>query len=255
MACDQRLHRLRRAAEAVGELLAATRSRSSSGLAAGEALVQARAARARRCNRFLAARAGTWRLISVVTPSGSRQIGLAPGFQCRHRALQHVGVELKAHLLHFARLLVAEHLAGAADLEVVHREVEAGAQVFHHLYRLEAFLRLRRQRVLGRRQQVRVCLMVRASDAARGAGAAAPSPNRSARSMMIVLAVGTSMPVSMIVEQTSRLIALRVEVAHHVLELALAHLAMRDGDARLGQQLTRGAPPSCVIVSMSLCRK
>jgi hypothetical protein len=30
--------------------------------------------------------------------------------------------------------------------------------------------------------------------------------------------------------------ALRVEVAHHVLEIALAHLAVRDGDARLGQQ-------------------
>ena len=31
--------------------------------------------------------------------------------------------------------------------------------------------------------------------------------------------------------------ALRDEVAHHALELALGHLAVRDGDARLGQQL------------------
>ena len=45
------------------------------------------------------------------------------------------------------------------------------------------------------------------------------------------------MPVSMIVEQTQQVDALRVEVAHHVLELALAHLAVRDRDARFGQQL------------------
>ena len=31
--------------------------------------------------------------------------------------------------------------------------------------------------------------------------------------------------------------ALRVEVAHHVLELALGHLAVRDGDPRLGHEL------------------
>ena len=31
--------------------------------------------------------------------------------------------------------------------------------------------------------------------------------------------------------------ALRDEVAHHALELALGHLAVGDGDARLGQQL------------------
>ena len=34
-----------------------------------------------------------------------------------------------------------------------------------------------------------------------------------------------------------QVVALRDEVAHHVLELALGHLAMGDGDARLGQQL------------------
>ena len=32
-----------------------------------------------------------------------------------------------------------------------------------------------------------------------------------------------------------------IEVAHHALELALAHLAVRDRDARFGQQLARAA--------------
>ena len=45
------------------------------------------------------------------------------------------------------------------------------------------------------------------------------------------------MPVSMIVEQTSRLMRCWYEVAHHALELALAHLAVRDRDPRLGHQL------------------
>ena len=63
--------------------------------------------------------------------------------------------------------------------------------------------------------------------------------------MMMVLAVGTSMPVSMIVEQSEQVDALRVEVAHHVLELALGHLAVRDGDARLGQQLRSRLARSC----------
>src|SRR5688572_13718173 len=86
---------------------------------------------------------------------------LAPGLQRAHRRLQHVVVELEADFGHLARLLLAEHFAGAADLEIVHREIEAGAQVLHHLDRLEALACLRGQRLLGRRQQVRIGLMVR----------------------------------------------------------------------------------------------
>ena len=38
-------------------------------------------------------------------------------------------------------------------------------------------------------------------------------------------------------------VALRDEVAHHALELALGHLAVRDRDARLGQQLLQRLAP------------
>src|SRR5439155_23843686 len=79
---------------------------------------------------------------------------------------KHVDVELETDLLHFARLLLAQYLARAADFEVVHGEIEAGAQLFHELDRLQPFLRLRGERFLGRRQQIRVRLMVRAADAA-----------------------------------------------------------------------------------------
>src|SRR6266480_6531474 len=53
----------------------------------------------------------------------------AARLQCAHRALEHAGVEREADFLDLARLRFAENLAGAADLQVVHREVEAGAEL------------------------------------------------------------------------------------------------------------------------------
>ena len=44
------------------------------------------------------------------------------------RLLEHRLVELEADLLDMARLLVAEQIAGAADVEIVAGELEAGAQ-------------------------------------------------------------------------------------------------------------------------------
>ena len=51
-----------------------------------------------------------------------------PGLELRHRLLQHLLVELVADLLDVAGLLVAEQVAGAADVEVVRGELEAGAE-------------------------------------------------------------------------------------------------------------------------------
>ena len=44
------------------------------------------------------------------------------------RLLEHRLVELEADLLDMARLLVAEQIAGAADVEIVGGELEAGAE-------------------------------------------------------------------------------------------------------------------------------
>ena len=52
--------------------------------------------------------------------------------------------------------------------------------------------------------------------------------------MMMVLAVGTSMPVSMMVEHSSTLKRWADEVAHHALQLALGHLAVGHHDAPSG---------------------
>src|SRR2546430_5623604 len=46
------------------------------------------------------------------------------------------------------------------------RSVKAGAELLHHLDRLEALLRLRAEGILGRRQQVGVGLVVGAADPA-----------------------------------------------------------------------------------------
>ena len=62
-------------------------------------------------------------------------------------------------------------------------------------------------------------------------------PERSARSTISVFACGMSRPDSMIVVETSTSASPREEREHLVLELALAHLAVRDEDAEARAQL------------------
>ncbi len=66
------------------------------------------------------------------------EIGLLAGLERRDRPLEQLHVQVVAHLLDLSALLVAEQLAGAADLEVVGREREARAELFERLQRLEA---------------------------------------------------------------------------------------------------------------------
>ena len=58
----------------------------------------------------------------------------------RDRLLQHRLVELEADLADVAGLLLAEQVAGAADVEVVARQREAGAERVERLQHLEALL-------------------------------------------------------------------------------------------------------------------
>ena len=67
------------------------------------------------------------------------------------RLLQQVLVELGADLLDMAGLFLAQQVAGAADVEVVARQGEAGAEVVHRLHCAQALLR-RRGQLLARRQ-------------------------------------------------------------------------------------------------------
>src|SRR5207248_4131667 len=59
-----------------------------------------------------------------------------------------------------------KNLARAADLEIVHREIKARAQVLHELNRLEPLFRLNGKRSFRRRQEVGIRLMMRPADAA-----------------------------------------------------------------------------------------
>ena len=61
-------------------------------------------------------------------------------------------------------LLVAEQVAGAADLEVAHRDLEAGAELGVVRQRRQPLRRIGRQRRRARVQQVRVRALAAASD-------------------------------------------------------------------------------------------
>src|SRR4051794_11452204 len=72
------------------------------------------------------------------------------------RLVEHAHVQLEPERRDVAGLLVAEEVAGAADLEVAHRDLEAGAELGVVAERAEALRRLLRQRGRARVQEVRV---------------------------------------------------------------------------------------------------
>src|SRR5438270_107816 len=78
--------------------------------------------------------------------------------------VQELDVELEADCRDVARLLRPEQLAGAADLEVAHRDREAGAELGVVGERREPGARLRRQLARVRIEEVGVRGLVRAAD-------------------------------------------------------------------------------------------
>ena len=63
-----------------------------------------------------------------------------PALQRHHRLFQHGLIELEADLADMARLLLAEQIAGAADVEVVAGQHEAGAERIERLQHLQPLL-------------------------------------------------------------------------------------------------------------------
>src|SRR3954468_15376023 len=80
------------------------------------------------------------------------------------RLVEHAHVQLEAERRNVARLLVAEQVAGAADLEVPHRDLEAGAELGVVAERAQALRRLLGERGRARVQEVRVSALARAAD-------------------------------------------------------------------------------------------
>ena len=177
-----------------------------------------------------------------MTRQRRQQVGLLAGLERAHGLGQHLVVELEADLHHVAALVLAQHLAGAADLQVVHREVEAGAQFFHLLDGVEPLRGLLGQALDVRHHQVGIGLVVAAADAAaqlvqlRQAElvGAAHHDGVGGRHVDAGLDDGRAQ---------QQVVALGHEVAHHALQLALGHLAVGDGDARLGQDLLQLLAP------------
>ena len=118
----------------------------------------------------------------------------------------------------------------------MHRQMKTDAQIFHQLNRFQTFFSVCAERGIGLREQIGIGLMVRAADP--------PAQLMQLGQAKLIGAIhddgvstghvnsgfnnrGTQQHVKTLV----------VKVAHHMLQLTFAHLAMGDADARLRQKL------------------
>ena len=90
----------------------------------------------------------------------------APLRAVTHRLFQHLLVKLDADLADMARLFVAQQIAGAADIEIVARKREAGAQRVEGLHHFEPALRGLGQHLARRQGQIGIGAQLAAADAA-----------------------------------------------------------------------------------------
>ena len=88
------------------------------------------------------------------------------GAQLDHRVLQHLLVQLDADFADVAGLFVAQQVAGAADVQVVAGQGEAGAQRVQRLHHRQPLLRRGRQPLRLRPGQIGVAALLAAPDAA-----------------------------------------------------------------------------------------
>ena len=95
-----------------------------------------------------------------------------PALSSMNRVLEHRLVELEPDFLDVARLLVAEQIAGAADVEVVAGELEAGAEAVEIGQHLQPLLRRLGDRAVGGHRQIGVGAGLRPARRGRAAGRA-----------------------------------------------------------------------------------
>ena len=166
---------------------------------------------------------------------GPVQLYRAPGLEGIHRPLQQVHVERKTHLLDLAALLLPQQLAGAADLQVVGRQGEAGPQFLQGLDGLQALLGIRRHHPRRGGDEI-------------GIGAVMGAPHPAAqlvqlRQAQLVGAVHQDGIGAGDVDAAlddggahQQVEALVIEVAHHPFQVTLAHLAVGHLHPRLRHQ-------------------
>ena len=132
-------------------------------------------------------------------------------------------------------MLLTEQLAGAADLQVVGREHESGAELLHRFDRLEPLGGVPGERPARWSNQVRVGAMVRAADP--------PAQLMQLCEPHVVGAIdhngvgGRHVDAAFDDRRAQQQIeAPMIEVDHQVLEIPLAHLAVTDAHLGLGEQ-------------------
>ena len=159
----------------------------------------------------------------------------------------------QSDLGHLAALLLAEQLAGAADLQIVRGEHEAGAEILHRLDGLQALGRVAGQGLARRGDQIGVGAVVRAADA--------PAQLVQLRKPHAVGAidhdgvgrghVDAALDDGGAHEQAE---AAMIEVHHQLLKVALAHLPVADAHVGFGHQRC-SSPAIFSMVRTSLCTK
>ncbi len=115
----------------------------------------------------------------------------------------HLAVQVVADGGDVSRLRFAEEVAGAADLEVAHRDLETRAQFGRFADRAQAFVCLLGEHHVAGMEEVGVRPLAACVRRDHATGGADPRPSRSDRSTTSVFTVGMSIPDSMIVVQTS----------------------------------------------------
>ncbi len=154
----------------------------------------------------------------------------------RHRFFEHLLIELDTDLADMARLLLAQQVAGAADVEVVAGELEAGAEIIQSLHDLKALFRRRGQNAARRQGEVGI---------AADLGAADPAAK--------LIELGQAEHVGAVhdhgvgrrdveaglddVGREQQIEAAVVEAGHHRLQVARRELTVSDTDLHFGHEL------------------
>src|ERR1700683_840094 len=165
------------------------------------------------------------------------------------RLLHHLRVQLESDRGDFAVLFAPEQIARAAMLEVRHRKFETTARfgIDQFLERLDAPLGIARDDVLAGNQQVRVCLLARASDPA--------AKLIQLRQPKMIGAIDDHRIRIRNIEPRfdnrgahQQIDAVLDKIAHHIFQLMLIHLTMTDADPRLGNQRAQMAGDVCDVL-------
>ena len=148
----------------------------------------------------------------------------------------HLDVEVEADRGDVTRLLGAEQVARAADLEVAHRDLEAGTEVGELADRLQALVRLLGERTIARIQEVRVRALPAPADPAaqlvelREAEHVGPVDDERVHRRHVEAALDDR-------RAHEHVVLPLPELGDDPLEPAFVHLAVRDRDARVGHEL------------------